>query len=316
MVKFFISGGAGFIGSQLCEEIFSTFTKSQLIIYDKLTYAGNLNFLRNIIKSNRVKFIKGDIVDYKKYHQYLKNVDFAINVAAESHVDRSFKNSLLFTKSNTLGAHTFVQTCIENRVKKIVQISTDEVYGQTLKGQKSEESLINPTNPYSASKAAAEIIINSYKFYNSEKILTVRGNNIYGIRQFPEKLIPSCIVNLIKKKKILLNGDGKHERCYLSAIDFAKGIILLLKKNKTGIYNIGNDTYFKNYQIAKIICNLMKKNYKENVKFISDRPFNDRRYSISIGKIKKLGWHPKSQLINDLPNIIEWYEKNYRLFKY
>lgn len=316
MVKFFISGGAGFIGSQLCEEIFSTFSKSQLIIYDKLTYAGNLNFLRNIIKSNRVKFIKGDIVDYKKYHKYLKNVDFAINVAAESHVDRSFKNSLLFTRSNTLGAHTFVQTCIENKVKKIVQISTDEVYGQTLKGQKSEESLINPTNPYSASKAAAEIIINSYKFYNSEKILTVRGNNIYGIRQFPEKLIPSCIVNLIKKRKILLNGDGKHERCYLSAKDFAKGIILLLKKNKTGIYNIGNDIYFKNYEIAKIVCNLMKKNYRENVRFVSDRPFNDRRYSISIKKIKKLGWFPKSQLTNDLPNIIEWYKKNYRLFKY
>jgi len=316
MIKFFISGGAGFIGSQLCEKIYTSFPGAQLIIYDKLTYAGNLKFLDKIIRSNRVKFIKGDIVDYKKYSKYLKNINFAINVAAESHVDRSFKNSLLFTRSNTLGAHTFVQSCIENNVKKILQVSTDEVYGQTLKGQKNEQSLMNPTNPYSASKAAAEIIINSYKFFESDKILTVRGNNIYGVRQFPEKLIPSCIVNLIKNKKIQLNGDGKHERCYLSAKDFAAGIVLLLKKNKTGIYNIGNDIYYKNYQVAKIICGLMKKNYKDNVVFIPDRPFNDRRYSISINKIKKLGWSPKNQLVKDLPSIINWYEKNLKIFKY
>jgi len=316
MIKFFISGGAGFIGSQLCEKIYTSFPRAQLIIYDKLTYAGNLKFLDKIIRSNRVKFIKGDIVDYKKYSKYLKNINFAINVAAESHVDRSFKNSLLFTRSNTLGAHTFVQSCIENNVKKILQVSTDEVYGQTLKGQKNEQSLMNPTNPYSASKAAAEIIINSYKFFESDKILTVRGNNIYGVRQFPEKLIPSCIVNLIKNKKIQLNGDGKHERCYLSAKDFAAGIVLLLKKNKKGIYNIGNDIYYKNYQVAKIICGLMKKNYKDNVVFIPDRPFNDRRYSISINKIKKLGWSPKNQLVKDLPGIINWYKKNLKIFKY
>ena len=316
MIKFFISGGAGFIGSQLCEKIYTSFPRAQLIIYDKLTYAGNLKFLDKIIRSNRVKFIKGDIIDYKKYSKYLKNINFAINVAAESHVDRSFKNSLLFTRSNTLGAHTFVQSCIENNVKKILQVSTDEGYGQTLKGQKNEQSLMNPTNPYSASKAAAEIIINSYKFFESDKILTVRGNNIYGVRQFPEKLIPSCIVNLIKNKKIQLNGDGKHERCYLSAKDFAAGIVLLLKKNKTGIYNIGNDIYYKNYQVAKIICGLMKKNYKDNVVFIPDRPFNDRRYSISINKIKKLGWSPKNQLVKDLPGIINWYKKNLKIFKY
>jgi len=316
MIKFFISGGAGFIGSQLCEKIYSSFPSAQLIIYDKLTYAGNLKFLEKIIRSNRVKFIKGDIIDYKKYSKYLKNINFAINVAAESHVDRSFKNSLLFTRSNTLGAHTFVQSCIENNVKKILQVSTDEVYGQTLKGQKNEQSLMNPTNPYSASKAAAEIIINSYKFFESDKILTVRGNNIYGVRQFPEKLIPSCIVNLIKNKKIQLNGDGKHERCYLSAKDFAAGIVLLLKKNEKGIYNIGNDMYYKNYQVAKIICGLMKKNYKDNVVFIPDRPFNDRRYSISISKIKKLGWSPKNQLVKDLPGIINWYKKNFKIFKY
>ena len=171
MIKFFISGGAGFIGSQLFEEIHKSFPKAILIIYDKLTYAGNLKFLDQIINSKRVKFIRGDIVDYKKYYKYLKNIDFAINVAAESHVDRSFKNSLLFTRSNTLGAHTFVQGCIENNVKKILQVSTDEVYGQTLKGQKNEQSLMNPTNPYSASKAAAEIIINSYKFFPSFMII-------------------------------------------------------------------------------------------------------------------------------------------------
>lgn len=313
-MKFFVSGGAGFIGSQLCEKIYESFPNSKLIIYDKLTYAGNIKFLYSIIKSKRVKFIRGDIINQKKYSKFLKKVDFAINVAAESHVDRSFKNSLLFTKSNTLGAHTFIQSCIEKDVKKILQISTDEVYGQTLKNKKNEKSLINPTNPYAASKAAAEIIINSYKYYDSSRILTVRGNNIYGIRQYPEKLIPSCIVNLINKKKIKLNGDGKNERCYLSVKDFASGIVLLLKKNKSGIYNIGNEVYFKNFEIAKIICKLMKRNFKQSIQYVPDRPFNDRRYSISINKIKKLGWSPKYKLINDLPDIIEWYKKNYKIF--
>ena len=214
MKTIFITGGAGFIGSHICEEIFDTFKKSKIIIFDKLTYAGNKFYLKKIIKSNRVKFIKGDIRNYKSYSKLLTNVDLAINVAAESHVDNSFTNPVSFTLTNTLGAHTFILNCINNKVNKIMQISSDEVYGEKLSGECDETQKINPTNPYSASKAAAEVIINSHKFSYKKEILTVRGNNVYGKRQFPEKLIPKSIISILRNKKIPLHGNGKNVRCY------------------------------------------------------------------------------------------------------
>ena len=315
-MKIFITGGAGFIGSHICEELYKKIPNSKLVILDKITYAANLKFISHLIKDKkRVKFIKADIIDNTKYKKKIKNFDIAINVAAESHVDRSFKNSILFTKTNTLGAHIFFQTCLEKKVKKIVHVSTDEVYGEKLLGSFDEKSHLNPTNPYSASKAAAEIIINSYNYHFKSNILIVRGNNIYGKRQFPEKLIPSCITKLIKNKPIEIHGSGNHIRCYLSAIDFANAIYLLLKKKKTGIFNIGNNKYFKNIEIAKIICKKFKKDKKQFIHFVKDRPFNDRRYSVNINKMKKIGWRPRNSLINDLDEIIKWYHDNINLFK-
>ena len=315
MKKIFITGGAGFIGSHIAEFFFNKYKNTKIIILDKITYAGNLFFLNEIIKSKRVKFIKSDIINYKKYENDLKNVDLALNVAAESHVDRSFKNSILFTKTNTLGAHIFIQKCMEQKVKKIIHVSTDEVYGEIIKGSANEDSYFNPTNPYSASKAASEMILNSYRFYEKKKITIIRGNNIYGIRQYPEKLIPTCIINILKNKKIEINGDGSHVRCFLSVQDFAEAIFLLVKKKKTGIFNIGNSKHYKNLDIAIMICSFLNKNHKKNIRFVTDRPFNDKRYSINFNKIKKLGWKPKRDLIDDLPKIIQWYKKNIKLFR-
>ena len=314
-MKIFITGGAGFIGSHLCEELYYNIPNSKLLILDKITYAANLKFISHLTKDKkRVKFIKADILDAIKYKNQINNFDVAINVAAESHVDRSFKNSILFTKTNTLGAHTFFQTCLEKKVKKIIQVSTDEVYGEKLKGSFNEKNRLNPTNPYSASKAAAEIIIKSYKYHFKSDILIVRGNNIYGKRQFPEKIIPSSITKLIKNKPIEIHGSGKHIRCYLSARDFSRAIYMLLKKKKTGVFNIGNNKYFKNIEIAETICRKFKKDKKKYIRFVKDRPFNDKRYSISIKKIKKIGWRPRDSLMKDLNEIIKWYKKNHKLF--
>jgi UDP-glucose 4,6-dehydratase len=313
--KIFITGGAGFIGSHISEEMFNTFKKSKIIILDKLTYAGKKIYLKKILSSNRVKFIKGDIRNYNLYKKYLKNVDIAINVAAESHVDNSFKSPISFTSTNTLGAHIFLLNCIENKVNKILHVSSDEVYGEKIIGKCNENQKINPTNPYSASKAAAEIIINSHKFAYKKDIITVRGNNVYGVRQYPEKLIPRCILNLIRNKKIPIHGNGRNLRFYLSAKDFARAISLLVRKKDRGIYNIGSETEFRNIDIAKKICEIFNKNPKNYIKYINDRPYNDKRYSVSTDKIKKLGWQPKDKLINDLPEIIRWYKQNYRLYK-
>jgi len=228
--KIFITGGAGFIGSHICEEVYKKFPKSKIIIFDKLTYAGNKKYLENIITSSRVKFVRGDIIKHYTYSTLLKNVDLAINIAAESHVDNSFISPHFFSLTNTVGAHAFLLKCIENKVKKIIHISSDEVYGEKLLGKCTERQKIEPTNPYSASKAAAEIFINSYKYSYKKEIITVRGNNIYGIRQYPEKLIPRCIISLLKNRKIPIHGNGKNQRFYLSAQDFVSAIILLIKK--------------------------------------------------------------------------------------
>jgi len=315
MKKIFITGGAGFIGSHIVEEIFQTFKKSKIIIFDKLTYAGKKYYIKDILNSNRVKFVKGDIKNYNSYAKLLKNVDLAINVAAESHVDNSFTNPISFTLTNTIGAHTFVLNCINNKVSKIMQISSDEIYGEKLIGKCDEEQKIDPTNPYSASKAAAEVIINSHKFSYKKEILTVRGNNIYGIRQFPEKLIPRSIINLLRNKKIPLHGNGKNIRYYLSAKDFSRAVCLLIKKKNKGIFNVGSNESYTNIYIAKTICKILNKDPKKFISFVKDRPYNDRRYSISSDKMRKIGWKPQNQLLNDLPKIIDWYKKNKNLYK-
>ena len=315
MRRIFITGGAGFIGSHISEEIFHTFKKSKIIVFDKLTYAGNKHYIKNIINSPRVKFVKGDINNYYSYTKLLKKVDLAINIAAESHVDNSFTNPISFSLTNTVGAHTFLLNCINNKVKKIVHISSDEVYGEKLIGRCDETQKIEPTNPYSASKAAAEVIINSHKYSYKKEIITIRGNNIYGIRQYPEKLIPRCIISLLKNEKIPLHGKGNNIRHYLSARDFAKAVCLLIKKKNRGIFNVGSYDSFSNIHIAKSICKILNKDPKKFIKFVKDRPYNDKRYSISTNKIRKLGWRPKNTLMVDLLDIIEWYKNNIQLFK-
>ena len=313
--KIFITGGAGFIGSHICEEIYKEFPKSKIIIFDKLTYAGKKKYIENIIKSPRVKFVRGDIIKHQTYSSLLKNIDLAINVAAESHVDNSFISPLSFSLTNTVGAHTFLLKCIENKVKKIIHISSDEIYGEKLSGKCNEQQKIEPTNPYSASKAAAEIFINSYKYSYKKEIITVRGNNIYGIRQYPEKLIPRCIISLLKNRKIPIHGDGKNERFYLSVQDFARAIILLIKKKNNGIYNIGSNESYTNIELAKSICKYLDKDPKKFINYVKDRPYNDKRYSISSSKIRKIGWKPKFNLIKDLPKIVQWYSDNLYLYK-
>ena len=313
--KIFITGGAGFIGSHICEEIYKKFPKSKIIIFDKLTYAGKRKYIENIIKSPRVKFVRGDIIKHQTYSSLLKNIDLAINVAAESHVDNSFISPLSFSLTNTVGAHAFLLKCIENKTKKIIHISSDEIYGEKLSGKCNEQQKIKPTNPYSASKAAAEIFINSYKYSYKKEIITVRGNNIYGIRQYPEKLIPRCIISLLKNRKIPIHGDGKNERFYLSVQDFARAIILLIKKKNSGIYNIGSNESYTNIELAKSICKYLDKDPKKFINYVKDRPYNDKRYSISSSKIRKIGWKPKFNLIKDLPKIVQWYSDNLYLYK-
>lgn len=316
MKKILITGAAGFIGSHVAEVIFQKFKNDKLVLYDKITYAANIKYLKNIINSNRVYFVKDDLLNYKILEKNLKNVDIAINVAAESHVDNSFGNSLLFTKTNTLGTHSFLEACRKQKVKKIIHVSTDEVYGENLKSKPfKEDQMLNPTNPYSASKAAADMIVNSYNHSYKLNVITVRANNIYGARQYPEKLISKTVFNFLKKKKMTIHGRGNSARYFLSVNDFCNGLIKIIDKGKPNtIYNIAANKSFYIMDVVRMISLHLKVNLKKNIIFVKDRPFNDKIYKINCNRLKKLGWKEKEKLELKIPEICEWFKKNIKLF--
>jgi UDP-glucose 4,6-dehydratase len=316
MNKILITGGCGFIGSHLAEYIFKKFTKSEIIIYDKITYAANRKYLSGITRSKRVRIVKADINNLKKLISSTRKVDLLIHVAAESHVDKSFRLSNKFIITNVLGTSNVMEAARVNRIKKIIHVSTDEVYGEIFKGSFTEDDKFNPSNPYSSSKAAAEMIVNGYKHSYKLPVIIIRSNNIYGSRQYPEKLISGCCLSLIKKRKFYLHGNGQQKRTFLYVKDFCDAVyrIIVNKKNINPIYNIGSHDELKNIEVVKLICNFLKVDFKKNIFFKKDRPFNDFRYSVNFSRLKKLSWKPKSRFIQKLPELIEWYKKNKNLF--
>jgi len=311
MKKIVITGGAGFIGSHMVRFLSKKYNKTKIYVIDKLTYAGRLQNIKPLLKSKRITFVKSDICNLKLMKKILTKTDILINAAAESHVDNSFGNAKIFSKTNIIGTQTLLEACRFNKVNKIIHISTDEIYGDIPRGKCSEQDHLNPTNPYSASKAAAEMMIKSYISSYKLPIIILRPNNIYGIRQYPEKLIPKTILLLSKHKKVPLHGDGKNIRHYLSINDFLFALNIILKKGKIHeVYNIGSELAFSNYEIVTIICKNLKLKPFDFIKFVDDRPYNDSRYAIDYNKIKKLGWKNNSSLLSDFPKLINWYKKN------
>jgi UDP-glucose 4,6-dehydratase len=311
MKKIVITGGVGFIGSHITEEMCEAFPDAKIVVLDKMTYAADISYLLPLIQSQRVQLAVGDICDYQFCLDLLTGCDLLIHAAAESHVDRSFHSSMLFTQTNALGTHTVLEACRTVEVPRIIHVSTDEVYGEVLSGACDESGPLNPTNPYSASKAAAEMIVNGYRHSFKLPIIVIRANNVCGIRQFPEKLIPRAIMALITNQKIPLHGDGNNVRHYLCAPDFASALTVLADKgivNET--YNIGSPDEFTNRQVAKMICAEFGESFDDCVRFVADRPFNDRRYAISWDKISNLGWKPKHTLPQEIPAIVAWYKQN------
>lgn len=311
MRKILITGGAGFIGSHFVEGLAAAFSEHRIVVLDKMTYAADINNIAPIIEAGRAQLVVGDVCDFDLCRKLVDGCDLVVHAAAESHVDRSFHSSILFTHANALGTHTVMEACREMQVPRIIHVSTDEVYGEVPLGACDESGALNPTNPYSASKAAAEMIVNGYRHSFKLPVIVIRANNVYGIRQFPEKLIPRCIMSLIDGQKIPLHGDGSNVRHYLSATDFAAALVLLARKgviNET--YNIGSIDEYANHEVARMICERFNVSFEDSVEFISDRPFNDSRYSISWEKVTALGWKPMHRLPKDISNIVDWYRKN------
>lgn len=311
MKKIVITGGAGFIGSHIAERFVGLYPNSMIVLLDKMTYAADVRNILPLMTEGRVQLIVGDIVDPGTCERAVKGADLVIHAAAESHVDNSFGNSAEFTKTNVNGTHCLIEASLRADVKKFIHVSTDEVYGEVLTGKANEETVLLPTNPYSASKAAAEMIINGYRKSFNFPVIIVRANNIFGTRQYPEKIIPKFVLTLMMGRKLTIHGTGHHLRHYLSAWDLANALDLLIQKGEIGsCYNIGTTEGYTNLEMARMVCDLFGLNSDEHITFVRDRPFNDARYALDWSRINALGWSAKRKLTTDLPSIAQWYAAN------
>jgi len=311
MRKIVITGGAGFIGSHVVEAVAGKYPDIEITVLDKMTYAADIDNLDGVLKRGQRRLVVGDLTNFDLCRQVVRDADCVINLAAESHVDNSFGNSLQFTHSNTLGTHTLLEACRIHEVPLIVHVSTDEVYGQIHEGFHRETDILDPTNPYSASKAAADMIVNSYVHCFKAPVISVRANNIYGVRQYPEKIIPRFTILSLLGEKLPIHGNGKNLRRYLSAVDFADAILVLLEKGQPGqIYNIGSDDEFSNLEVSNMILEAVGRSSEEAILFVNDRPFNDFRYAIDCSKLRNLGWRAKRPLVNHIDEVVGWYRDN------
>jgi len=319
-MKILVCGGAGFIGSNFIHYILDHFPHYQVVNYDKLTYAGNLNNLKDIegdlAKASRYTFVKGDICDFKLLEEVVVKyqIDHIINFAAETHVDRSiFGDCTEFVMSNTFGVLMLLNICKHHRIEKFVNVSTDEVYGslQLDSPEKFTESTpICPNMPYAAAKAGGDMLCHAYFVTHHVPVVVTHCSNNYGPYQYPEKLIPSSVFRLLKNKPILLHGQGINVRDWIHVRDHARALYLMLEKGNPGeVYNVGVDNERNNIEIAKMILKVMNKP-ETMIEYVENRPGNDLRYAIDSTKLQKLGWTPeynREQFEMGLSETINWY---------
>ena len=312
-MKILVTGGAGFIGSNFIRFLLSPENKGsyQVINLDKLTYAGNLENLSDLPSSKDYQFVLGDIGDEKLVDSLVKDgVGAIINFAAESHVDRSIYEPDLFLRTNVMGVQVLLQAARRHRIKKFLQVSTDEVYGSlTFEDPRfRENNPLAPNSPYAASKAAADLLVRSYfKTYGLPALVTRCSNN-YGPYQFPEKLIPLLISNALDNQPLPIYGDGLNIRDWIHVEDHCRGLLTVLEKGREGeIYNIGGDGERTNLEITEAILRILNKP-KDLIRYVTDRPGHDRRYAIDFSKMKvNLGWSPTISLSEGLTRTVRWY---------
>jgi len=311
-MRLLVTGGAGFIGSNFVRRILDgTFSGiSHVTVLDKLTYAGTLKNLE-MLPENSFEFIRGDISDPGLVSDLVKRNDAIVNFAAESHVDRSITGARDFIETNILGVQNLLAAALTNEVKTFVQISTDEVYGTILKGSWDEDFPLLPNSPYSASKASADLICRSYHRTFGMDVRVTRCSNNYGPYQFPEKIIPLFITNLIEGKKVPLYGKGLNVRDWLHVDDHCQGIFAVLTAGKPGnIYNIGGGRELTNRELTDLILRKFSRD-ESSIEYVADRLGHDLRYSVSHEKItRELGYQPKIQFEEGLEQTIEWYKNN------
>ena len=311
-MKLLVTGGAGFIGSNFIRQMIDSPADWEVINLDILTYAGNLNNLKGIEKNPRYTFIKGDICNRDIVNTILDNhnVDAIVHFAAESHVDRSIADAAAFVMTNILGTHTLLECARSHTIPKFIHISTDEVYGSTMGRSFNETDILSPSSPYSASKAGSDLLALSYfTTYNLPVIIT-RCTNNFGPYQFPEKLIPLFVTNLLDGKKVPVYGTGKNVRDWVHVSDHCRAVEFLLEHGTPGeIYNVGGGNEKTNLEITHKILDLLFMD-DSRIEYVMDRPGHDFRYSLDCSKLHALGWKPRYSFDDALKETISWYSQN------
>jgi dTDP-glucose 4,6-dehydratase len=311
-MKLLITGGAGFIGSNFILYMMNSYPEVEIINLDVLTYAGNLNNLKSVDKNPRYTFIRGDICDPNKVKAILDKyrVDSIVHFAVESHVDRSITKASEFVRTNVLGTQNLLECARHHQIEKFIHISTDEVYGSTRTGSFTENNILSPSSPYSASKAGSDLLALSYFTTYKLPVIITRCTNNFGPCQHPEKLIPLFITNLLEGRKVPVYGTGKNVRDWIHVHDHCQAVEFLLKKGNFGeIYNIGGGNEMTNIEITEKILTLLKKD-KSLIEYVTDRPGHDYRYSLDCSKLRKMGWSPRYSFDEGLKETVEWYIRN------
>jgi dTDP-glucose 4,6-dehydratase len=314
-MRLLVTGGAGFIGSHfvrtLIEGGYPAYRDADVTVYDKLTYAGNLANLTSVSDDPRYSFVKGDILDTALLDEVLPGHDLVVNFAAESHVDRSITGAADFVTTNAVGVQTLLDSCLRAGVSRVLQVSTDEVYGSTDGAGFVETDLLEPSSPYSAAKAGGDLIARAYVITHGLDVVITRCTNNYGPYQYPEKVIPLFVTNLIDGGSVPLYGDGENVRDWLHVDDHCRAIAMVLERGRSGeIYNIGGGIELSNRQLTERLLAGCGADWS-SVKYVEDRKGHDRRYSLDDTKIRsELGYSPQVGLDEGLDATIKWYRDN------
>ncbi|HOB59084.1 MAG TPA: dTDP-glucose 4,6-dehydratase [Methanoregulaceae archaeon] len=312
MTRMLVTGGAGFIGSNFIRFLLNDRSDTEIVVnLDKLTYAGNLENLKDIAGNPAYRFIRGDICDAELVSRILDefDIDTVVHFAAESHVDRSISEGLSFVTTNVTGTCSLLEAARKAGISRFIHVSTDEVYGSIRKGSFSETDPLNPSSPYSASKAGSDLLALSYFTTHHVPVIVTRCTNNFGPFQYPEKLIPLFTTNLIEGKKVPVYGSGMNVRDWIYVLDHCRAIACILKKGIPGeIYNIGGGTELTNLEITRKILEQLGKD-ETSIQFVGDRKGHDFRYSLSSDKLHSLGWQPRFTFDEALEHTIRWYKE-------
>jgi dTDP-glucose 4,6-dehydratase len=307
-VRLLVTGGAGFIGSTYVRLVLEERPDARIVVLDKLTYAGRPENLEDV--RERIEFVHGAIEDRRVVHEAMAGCDAVVNFAAESHVDRSIADQDAFAIAHVIGTSVLLDAARELGVSRYLQVSTDEVYGSIEEGSFTESSPLQPSSPYSATKAAGDLLVSAHVHTYGIEAVICRGSNNYGPRQYPEKLIPLMILNALHGDPLPVYGDGRQVRNWLFVEDFARAIDLVLREGTPGeVYNAGGPDECENIDVVRRILELTGAG-ESLIEYVTDRPGHDRRYSLSSDKVRALGWEPRTWFREGLERTVDWYRDN------